>query len=112
MLLFFEQFTHKTSNISTSLDTHLLNAKVYVIFLFFFLGGGNIKKCKTKAEYHTCHEEDHFSAFPLLLSDRQAYVLGCNRISESKIMFYKNHGRGKLFNQIFNLHSRINVNIV
>ena len=35
-----------------------------------------------------------------------------NRISKSKIMFYKNHGRRKLIDQIFNLHPRININIV
>lgn len=40
------------------------------------------------------------------------YRLCSNSISKSKIMFYKDHSRRKFSNQIFNLHSRINVNIV
>ena len=55
------------------------------------------------------------SSRPLTALTGSAFNIYCfcsNRISESKIMFYEDHCRRKFPNQIFNLHSRIDVNIV
>lgn len=49
---------------------------------------------------------------PAFLFGSQSYAFCCNIISKYTIMLYKNHGWCELFYQIFNLHSRINVNIV